>query len=444
MQTNVKIKSAIETKTYRTRWYILGLFSLMGFMEMAMWVTWGPIFDSSHRVFGWDNVMISLLNNYGNIIYVAVLIPFCWVMDVKGLRWAVVLSAALMVAGAGLRCISFERLPATILINLGEILNGAGLIVGFAAPPLISVVWFPPEERTTATGISASAGYLGMAASLLVGPLALDGAVPSRSTGNVTSRDIAEEKKRIAWLMYAEFAVTVVIGACIFCYFPAKPKCPPSVAASAERMSFFKGLKVLFCKWSFWKVTIPYSLAGGIYPNWIGMGGTDWIALGIDQTESGILAFIAMFCGFLGTIITSRMIDYIGGRMKISIIVLLLATSVFFVWLILLRNGVIPFSKAQLYISVTLASMTCMCTVPLFYELIVEISYPVAEGTVCGIITGGMSLVGTIFLVFFQIPNVGTNWMNYTMLGSVIIPAVMMIFAKEKYTRSGLDNEQKS
>lgn len=40
-----------------------------------------------------------------------------------------------------------------------------------AAPPLLSVTWFPLHERTTATAIAAGAGYVGTGLGFIAGKL---------------------------------------------------------------------------------------------------------------------------------------------------------------------------------------------------------------------------------------------------------------------------------
>lgn len=54
--------------------------------------------------------------------------------------------------------------------------------VAMCAPPLISAVWFPPRQRTTATAVTALATYYGLAFSFVIGPAF----VPSYKQYNVT------------------------------------------------------------------------------------------------------------------------------------------------------------------------------------------------------------------------------------------------------------------
>ena len=54
---------------------------------------------------------------------------------------------------------------------MSAVLNGAGGVVSFAGPALLSSVWFPLDQRATATGIASFANYFGMAMSFIIGVL---------------------------------------------------------------------------------------------------------------------------------------------------------------------------------------------------------------------------------------------------------------------------------
>ena len=56
------------------------------------------------------------------------------------------------------------------ICHINAILNGVAGIVVFSAPSALSAAWFPPRERTTATGIALVFNNLGNAASFLMAP----------------------------------------------------------------------------------------------------------------------------------------------------------------------------------------------------------------------------------------------------------------------------------
>ena len=46
-------------------------------------------------------------------------------------------------------------------IHVGQVLNGIASCVVLTAPPYLSNLWFPPDERITATGIATLFNFMG-------------------------------------------------------------------------------------------------------------------------------------------------------------------------------------------------------------------------------------------------------------------------------------------
>lgn len=69
------------------------------------------------------------------------------------------------------------------MCHICAILNGVAGIIVFSAPSALSSAWFPPEERTTATGIAIVFNNLGNALSFLAAPAI----VPDPKETNKTS-----------------------------------------------------------------------------------------------------------------------------------------------------------------------------------------------------------------------------------------------------------------
>lgn len=133
--------------TYRIRWYILFVFCNLTLAVGSIWNMWGPIADSAEMAFNWSDSTIAMLSNYGPIVFVSTSMFFSWIMDNKGLRWAVILSSLFCVIGSLLRCITTEEPHVTWLNHVGQVFISLALPVVFAAPPLLSITWFPVEER---------------------------------------------------------------------------------------------------------------------------------------------------------------------------------------------------------------------------------------------------------------------------------------------------------
>ena len=76
-------------------------------------------------------------------------------MDVKGMRLATLTVAFLTTLGSALRCISDKAPVNTVLVHMGQCLNGFGAVIACSGGPLISAAWFPAHQRTIATAIAS-------------------------------------------------------------------------------------------------------------------------------------------------------------------------------------------------------------------------------------------------------------------------------------------------
>lgn len=204
--------------------------------------------------------------NWGTIMFVIVVFPLCWLLETRGLRVATLFVAFLMATGAFLRVVSTDDTAFLALAHICSILNGITGAIVMAAPPAISAVWFPPEQRTTATAINQAFNNLGNGLSYILGPFL----VPDRnwtSVANATeTKDHVKEQIRIYMDIEAIVAIALLIA--FYAYYPNEPPSPPSASASIPRTNFKDGLKALVKDKNVLLCTFGYSMSGGIISAW--------------------------------------------------------------------------------------------------------------------------------------------------------------------------------
>ena len=92
-----------------------------------------------------------MMPNLGTMVFVASVLPFCWLLEHKGLPIVTRLSAFLILTGTALKVLSTDDNMFSIVAHSGSIINGIAGAVVMAAPPHLSAIWFPPNERILAT-----------------------------------------------------------------------------------------------------------------------------------------------------------------------------------------------------------------------------------------------------------------------------------------------------
>lgn len=93
-------------------------------------------------------------------------------------------------------------------------------------------------------------------------------------------------------------------------------------------------------------------------------------------------------------------------------------------------------SKTLIYTTCVLVGLTINGTIPLYYEMCVEASYPVAEGLTAGSLITINNLGCAIFLIVPSFVS-GTGWMNWAMVvaAALAVPLFMPFPLDSKRTQ---------
>ncbi|XP_052103188.1 solute carrier family 49 member 4-like [Mytilus californianus] len=232
------------------------------------------------------------------------------------------------------------------------------------------------------------------------------------------------------------------VGAAFFLmlvYYPAKPKLPPTLSASVGRLDFSSGIKVLIRNVKFWLIFLTFGVSQGVFGCWQGVLDVILKPHNISEDEAGWLGFYSLIAGCLASLVFAKFSDIFSRHMRLLLLFLYICASGCFVWFIFLVEGVIHSSTFMLYASIIMGTMFLTSTLPLFFEMACEAAYPVPEGTTNLLMTLGSNVGGVIFLVIQMIPNIGTKWATWCMMGCIVSCIPVLAFLKERYNRLEVD-----
>lgn len=213
------------------RFYILGLYSWISAQQSLLWMTYSSVDP---------NVALGLLSNgatsgtlytlllWGPIMFLVSLPIAVWLLqDAKGrgLRWSILVAAALCLSGSLVRCLPLVWPGAGLVpVHVGQILNGAAAPFVVASPAYLALVWHPASERNLATSLANVANAAGRAIGYFLGPIIVSQVAASAAA-------LASMKD----LLLVEIAVAAVPFLAAVVHLPSMPAEPPSNAARDER-----------------------------------------------------------------------------------------------------------------------------------------------------------------------------------------------------------------
>ncbi|XP_059356324.1 solute carrier family 49 member 4-like [Carassius carassius] len=427
-------------RVYGRRWFVLTMFSLLGFMQGLVWNTWGPIQVSAKHVFEFSSTDIAVLVMWGPVGYLPWLL-FMWLMDKKGLRASLLLSAFFMLLGAALRSVPLKDLYyRRWMIHGGQLLNGLAGPTIMSAGPLLSTTWFAPDQRATATAIASLIGYLGSAFAFLIGPLAVP--APNGTVGSTVYWNRNHIGDRIQFVLYAEVGMIAALFVAVLFYFPSRPPIPPSVAAASQRLSYRSSICRLLSNMRFLMIALAYSVPTGVVAGWAGVLDMILTPAKVSQVDAGWIGFWSIVGGCVFGVAMARFADYIRGMLKLILVLMFAGASLAATWFTLTcltRLTHLPSTQATLYTSCILVGIFINSSVPIFLELFIETVYPVPEGITCGVVTFLSNLFTGLLLFCLTFYFTELSWLNWCLTGSCIFSLLLLLFFRESYDRLYLD-----
>lgn len=454
-----------HVRTYRRRFWVAGLFCLVGSIQSLIWNTWGPVAASAEVALGWTDGHVATVVNLSNISYLVVAIPMCMLMDTKGLRFAMILSDVLIVIGSVIRCFSLDYVAITTTSYICGLLQGISASVPFSGPALLAAVWFPPHQRPVATAVGSFSNYLGVSLSFIVGPYLVPdpvysstGIIPynenQRSDQSVSSfaysynisnssepvvTNLSEIRQGILNLLYTHAVAIVITLILLLAYFPAKPPQPPSITASIGRTDYRRAILAILKNGPLWLVVTAGALPIGIVGVWIAILDVVLKPIGVTQIDAGWIGFWHTLIGCFSGIIIAKFSDFFNRRRKLFLLILFTLAAACALWFALITQKLVPFDVTQLYVAGILLGIFVDGTTPLFYEMCAEASYPVAEGVTGGFYTSVNNIFGVIFLSLVSVPDISTSWMTWAVLGSLVTSLPLLVAFPERYKRTDID-----
>lgn len=368
-------------KVYKRRWVVLLCFCLCNAANALVWITFSPISDQVEAKFNISSTWVNMLSLVFMIVFVPITFPSAWLLDHLGLWFGVMVGAVFTMVGAWVRVFGeWNFWP----VFGGQVLAAIGQPFILNAVPLLAANYFPPSQRTIVTAIASIANPIGVGIGFVLPPL------------------LTDEPDDIPFMLMIQ---AIIASACsvfvLFC--PSKPPLPPSAGTAREELAFLPSVKAVVLNHNFWILCVEFGCGLGAFNTLATVINQLYEPYGYTNTESGILGLLVVVCGIIGSGIEGGLVDYTH-RYKLFIwATLLCATGSLVGMTLLLERGYFVW---QCLVSAGLGFFMTPI-LPLTLELAVEITYPVGEATVTGMlmVSGQLVGIGLIFLFNWMIDN---------------------------------------
>jgi FLVCR family MFS transporter len=427
-----------QRAVFARRWWLLTIFSLLAIGQSAAWNFYSPVSGVVKQIYpDWDDYLIEWFANLAGMTFTVVVPLFAALIDTRGVRLAVFTSAASLVACTGLRLIPVGLDKAKYMILASMVFNGISGAPICISPPLLSALWFPVHERTTATAITTTANYLGQAVGFYWGPAMLPMLPNSTATCPPNASFVAASRVRLESLYTWQLVCAAVVLLGIVCYFPNAPPTAPTEAAQTPKTEFVSGLRQLATHGPFLRVLLAFSLPLGWWSGWMIALNLFLARINISQNDASLIGALQIICGCIVGVSMGLVSDRLAGSYTRLIIPMYLAACLMFLWFACMFQGLIPLHLPSVYIACIAGSALMNATIPLFCELAMETVFPIGEGSAAGALVLFQNLLQSVFLVI-PLKTTGVDWMAWSLSLIIMVCTIPLVFGfhEEQHRRA--------
>lgn len=432
-------------KASAKRYLILFLFCLNAGNKAFQWI---QIPASTNKVTIYYDVSNYVINSTSVLFMIAFVIlslPSCYIIELIGLRRAVLLGSFGTALGSIVKCFCCQQtMTGVYLLFAGQILVSLSEQFIFSVPSRLASVWFPDHQVSSAVAMTVLGNSLGVALGFMVPQLMLES---------------TETKDQIGHQLYYMFLGTAALSVFSFLadffLFDEEPEFAPGAARLTqihkeraaklqnsksrnfltEMAILLKQVQHLYSDSNFTLLTLSYGINIGLSyaihtilnqmlePLWPG-----------DEILVGNCGFIIIASGAIGSALFGHILDR-SHRYRLTNILLTLASAIAMLAFGYVVSGM--HSKVAIYLAASLMGLFQTGLVVGGLELAVELTYPAPELLTSSMMNVSPQIAGCIciYLGSYIIDNHGAIYTNLFFISLSLLALLILCCLRETLNR---------
>ena len=238
-------------------------------------------------------------------------------------------------------------------------------------------------------------------------------------------------KSDVGSLMLLEAFIVGVVTVLVFLLFKNTPSVAPSYAAQAKKESFKEGLRIALKNKNFLLAVLGFGLGQGTLNAFTTVVQQITSPYGYSSTDNSIFGSLAIFFGLVGSAVAGVFVTKTM-KYKVTLMSILVSSAISFIILLLsLEWGTLGLVCG----AVSLFGFCLMPILPIGFELGCELTFPVGEATINGIMNCSGQVFGILqILIAFAFGN-SPYLVIFMGVFCVTLGTVFVLFCKEELRR---------
>jgi len=355
----------------RYRWVVLAVSVLVNITIQLQWIAMSPISTTAAAFYGVSTTLIGYFSIIFMVAFIPLSIPAAWLVDRRGIRFAVGLGSVLVAVGGTVRALAG---PSYGWAMAGTFLSAAAQPLLFNAWTTVAGKWFPRHQRATVVSVLTLAMMVGVALGTALSPALLDAGLAL---------------DQVLWV----YAAAAMVSAVLYCVF-ARDADRAITDAEEARALELTGLRHALAQGPFRVFLAALFVALGVFN-----GLSTWAlqvvtAVGLPEDAAEILLECLLVGGVIGALALGAASDRTGKRVPWTAIPMIVAAPLMFAF-VLVQIPVIALGICSFVVGFLLTG-----AMPVGMQYASEIAAPTPEGASSGLfqLVGQASFVVVLFM----------------------------------------------
>ncbi|KAK0180912.1 hypothetical protein PV327_003243 [Microctonus hyperodae] len=383
---------AVETKLYRKRWLILGIFVVYSASNAMQWIQYSIISNIVTEYYHVSGFAVDMTSMIYMITYIPFIFPASYVLDKFGLRYAALIGCFGTALGSWIKV--FSVAPNRFWVTfVGHTFSAISQSFILSIPSRLAAVWFGPDQVSSACSIGVFGNQLGVAIGFLFPPML----VP-----NSNDPQIVEQGLQL--MFYLGAGITSVIAVLILLFFQAQPPLPPSPAQAVQREiehseNFFQSVKRLIFNSGYLLLLLSYAINVGVFYAISTMLNEIVIQhFPGASVHAGRIGLAIVFAGMIGSVVCGVVLDTTHKFKETTLCVYIFSLIGMIVFTFTLDTGKIY----VVYLTAAALGFFMTGYLPVGFEFAAELTYPEPEGTSAGLLNAMTQIFGIVMTILYR------------------------------------------
>lgn len=380
-------------KVYKRRYFILCLFCLYSMINSFQWIQYASINDTFSSYYGVPASWINWTSIIFMLVYIPLIVPASWLLDLIGLRNCIIIGSAGTTLGACVKIFSLGR-DGFYITMIGQTIVAVSQLYIISVPPALASVWFPDNQVSIATALGVFGNQLGIGLGFII---------PQALISDHTDMDSI--RAGLQRLFYSVSVSSGILTLLIVIFFQESPPKTPGMARlqqinesrrlqqdkinpseisrnAQQRRSYKRTLIKLFKDKNFMYLFASYGINGGVFYAMSTILSQILTPNFHDQSIIGKVGLIITVSGMIGSIMCGYAMDRSHAYKTVSILIYT-STLVSF---IAIGYAIKTQQIITLYCAAASLGFFQTGYLPIGFEFATEITFPISENTSAGLL----------------------------------------------------------